>query len=80
MTKLPKPSNAEAFAGMDGDAQGGNGYARAFSQANPPPLTVRHFIRCAFPRRQTAALSSGSKGFSYPRSPATFCPTSPARR
>ena len=41
--------------------------ARAFSQANPPPLTVRHFIRHAFPRRQTAALSGGSKGFSYPR-------------
>ena len=67
MTKLPKPSSAEASAGMDGAAQGGNGCAHAFSQANPPPLTVRHFIRCAFPRRQTAALSSGSKGFSYPR-------------
>ena len=46
MTKLPKPSSAEASAGMDGDAQGGNGCARLLpGKSTAPDRAAFHSLR-----------------------------------
>ena len=54
MTKLPKPSSAEASAGMDGDAQGGNGCARLLPGKSTAP------DRAAFHSPRIPAQANGS--------------------